>query len=658
MRRLTIVASQVAIDLSVLALAFATAFALRFDGRPPTDMVGRLALTVPYVVLGEYVVLVLFGVRRFSWRFIGLREVGTILLAVSASFVGLLVVRLTLGELQHDVPYLRHGVVPIGVLGANVLLAFLGVSGVRVARRLLGERVDRGRRPHHVRQTVPTLLVGAGQCGLIMARELASRPDLGIEAVGFVDDDEAKIGTVLHGVKVLGRVRELERHALERGARQVLVTIASASGPQLRDILARAKRAGLPAKIVPGLWELADGSVNVSRIRSVAIEDLLGRAPVELDRDAIERSITGRVVLVTGAGGSIGSEICRQVLRYRPAKLLLIERAENALFNIHRELLRAESQAEIVPLIADVCDQPRIESILATFRPEVVLHAAAHKHVPMMEENPGEALKNNVGGSALMARLAHDHGVERFVMISTDKAVNPSSVMGATKRLAEMFVQSLSALSSTRFVTVRFGNVLGSAGSVIPIFQEQIRDGGPVTVTHPEMRRYFMTIPEACQLVLQAGAMGEGGEIFVLDMGEPVKIVDLARDLISLSGLRPGDDIDIRFTGVRAGEKLFEQIATDAEQAEKTKHPKIFIGKTQSPPHSTVSGWLEELAPLLRSGDPARCRAFLRRVVPEYEPGAGDPLVAPRSHPPALTSEAGSRDLAASQLTTVSSAGD
>ncbi len=358
--------------------------------------------------------------------------------------------------------------------------------------------------------------------------------------------------------------------------------------------------------------------MNLSRIREVAIEDLLGREPVQLDEDVVSESMRSRVVMVTGAGGSIGSELCRQICRFGPKHLVLVERFENALFEIHRELIAAFPHVLIEPRIADVCDATRMGMVFTEVRPEVVFHAAAHKHVPMMEWNPGEAIKNNVGGTRCVADLADQHGVQRFVLISTDKAVNPTSVMGASKRVAEIYLQALSQRSSTRFVTVRFGNVLGSAGSVVPIFREQIAKGGPLTVTHPEMRRYFMTIPEASQLVLQAGAMGTGGEIFILDMGEPVKIVDLARDLIILSGLRPDEDIEIRFSGLRPGEKLFEELSTAAEDADRTRHPKVFIGRIAPHEWSAVVEAIGSLLELADSTTPERVRTTLKDIVPEY----------------------------------------
>ena len=374
----------------------------------------------------------------------------------------------------------------------------------------------------------------------------------------------------------------------------------------------------IPVKIIPPLHEILSGSLNLSRIRDVAIEDVLRRPPVQLDSTCIAAVVRGRTVMITGAGGSIGSELCREVCRFAPATLVLVEQAENSLFESHRQLIRQFPELAIIPCIADICDATRMGQIFSKHRPAVVFHAAAHKHVPMMESNPGEAVKNNVLGTAALARLAHSHRVERFVMISTDKAVNPTSVMGVSKRAAELYLQAFSRHSQTRFVAVRFGNVLGSNGSVIPIFKEQIARGGPVTVTHPEMKRYFMTIPEACQLVLQAGSMGKGGEIFILDMGEPVYIVDLARDLIRLSGLTPDKDVEIRFTGIRPGEKLFEELFLSDESAVKTYHPRVFIGRLTSPPWSEIERQVKELGELAPSADIRQLHAKFKEIVPEY----------------------------------------
>jgi FlaA1/EpsC-like NDP-sugar epimerase len=627
--------SQRVIDIVVLSLAYGLAWMLRFDWSPPADMTGRFLLTLPYVAAGEYLVLLAFGVPRFSWRYVGVRELLRIAMATAAASAGLLVVRLVFAGLQSDYVYLRHGVIPFGVLGANAILMFLGVGGVRMLRRVLSEHFESRRRP--TRAAVPTMLVGAGQGGLLMAREILRRRDLGLTPVGFLDDDPAKRGTDLHGVRVLGSTERLAELCARHGAQQVLITMASAGGQVIRRISKLAEETGLPVQIIPGLYEIARGEVNLSRIRPVAIEDLLRREPVALDDEAIADDLRDRTVLVTGAGGSIGAEICRQVAAFRPARLLLVERAENNLFQIHRELTGrfGDTGPELVPLIADVTDEARMGAVFERFQPNAVFHAAAHKHVPMMEWNPAEAVKNNVFGTRAVAELAVAHGAESFVLISTDKAVNPTNVMGASKRMAEMVVQALAQQVAgaddddarreaprTRLVTVRFGNVLGSAGSVIPIFREQIARGGPVTVTHPEMRRYFMTIPEACQLVLQAGTMGDGGEIFVLDMGAPVRIVDLARDLIELSGLREGEDIEIVFTGTRPGEKLFEELSIESENAAKTKHPKIFVGRRPPRPLGEVRQALTDFREAIAAEGDAEavspCRETLHRWVPEY----------------------------------------
>ncbi|MEO8901667.1 MAG: nucleoside-diphosphate sugar epimerase/dehydratase [Polyangiaceae bacterium] len=484
-------------------------------------------------------------------------------------------------------------------------------------RRISTEHAEIRRLRPRATVQVPTLLIGAGRGGVMVAKEIRGRPELGIALAGFIDDDRGKHGSVVHGVRVLGGTADLPRIARERAVQQAIITVANAPGHVVRTISDACQQIGLQVKVIPGLYRIVGGEMNLTRIRDVAIEDLLRRDAIVLDDLAIAAQLKGQVVLVTGAGGSIGSEICRQACRFLPKRLVLVERSENALFEVHRDLLNTFPNVSIEPCVADICDRELIESIFARHQPAIVFHAAAHKHVPMMEWNPAEAVKNNAGGTRQLADIAHHSGVAAFVMISTDKAINPTSVMGATKRVAELYVQALAKRSKTRFVTVRFGNVLGSNGSVVPIFKEQIARGGPVTVTHPDMKRYFMTIPEACQLVLEAAAMGKGGEIFILDMGEPVKILDLARDLIQLSGFGE-TEIEIVFSGIRPGEKLYEELATVHEKAEKTRHPKILIGNTQAESFERVDQAIVRLLEVAQFGTHGDLRASLHNIVPEY----------------------------------------
>jgi FlaA1/EpsC-like NDP-sugar epimerase len=438
--------------------------------------------------------------------------------------------------------------------------------------------------------------------------------------VGFLDDDPALHGNRFSGIEVLGSIDRASLEVERRRVQEVIVQSGTLTGKRFRQLFDECTEAGATVKVIPAIDELLgenNGDQTHVRLRSVEIKDLLRREPIRLDDSAVARLVAGRTVMVTGAGGSIGSEICRQVLRFHPQKLLLVERGENSLFLIEQEFSRLHPKPPFEPLIADITDDDRIDQIMADYKPAVVFHAAAHKHVPMMEWNPAEAIKNNCLGTRTLARLADRHGVGTFVTISTDKAVHPTSVMGCSKLIAERYVQAFSKESSTKFIVVRFGNVLASNGSVVPIFQEQIRRGGPITVTHPDIERFFMMIPEASQLVLQAAAMGDGGEIFVLDMGESVKIVDLARDLIALSGLAE-DDIDIEFTGLRPGEKLYEELYFDDERRLPTPHPKVFCAMHRPAELSEIEGMLEELREVV-DDPPDDVRRRLRKLVPEYD---------------------------------------
>jgi FlaA1/EpsC-like NDP-sugar epimerase len=502
-----------------------------------------------------------------------------------------------------------HGVIMLDLFTTIMLL-----SGVRMVTRLYHEEYFSSDKKPLKR----FLIVGAGDAGEALLREMTRIRADDYVVAGFVDDDRAKHGVRIHGVSVLGRVEELPKICQEQKIDEIGIAMPSASHKQLRRVVQVCEGAKIRFRTVPSITDIASGKLRVSQIRDVDINDLLGRDVVELDLKHIRKFLNDKVIFVTGAGGSIGSEMCRQVCQFGPKLLLLVEQAENPLFFIERELRRDFGDVKMEALVCDITDRLRLEKLFAKYRPEVVIHAAAHKHVPLMETNPGEAVKNNVRGTMAVADTSDKFGVGNFVMISTDKAVNPTSIMGSTKRIAEMYIQDLNSTSKTDFVTVRFGNVLGSNGSVVPIFKKQIAAGGPVTVTHPEMRRYFMTIPEASQLVLQAATMGKGGEIFVLDMGEPVKIVDLARELITLSGFRPGEDIEIAFSGVRPGEKLFEELSIEGEDMLATNHPKIGVWKNIPKDRHTLRSEIDRLVGIAEEGDYKGIVAAVKVLIPEY----------------------------------------
>jgi FlaA1/EpsC-like NDP-sugar epimerase len=501
-----------------------------------------------------------------------------------------------------------------GVIMLDLFTTIMLLSGLRMLVRLYHEEFFSETRGSARR----FLIIGAGNAGEALLREMLRRKDVQYEVVGFIDDNPAKVGMSIHGISVLGNVDQLPELCKKNDIDELAIAIPSASRKQLRRVVQVCQGTKLRFSTIPSLTDIASGKLRVSQMRDVDINDLLGRDVVKLDLDEIETFLKDRVILVTGAGGSIGSEMCRQVCAFGPKLLLLVEQAENPLFFIEGELRRNFPGVKMNAIICDITDKMRVEQIFSDYRPEVVIHAAAHKHVPLMEGNPGEAVKNNVLGTRTVADAADAFLAATFVMISTDKAVNPTSIMGSTKRVAEMYIQDLNNTSSTRFVTVRFGNVLGSNGSVVPIFKQQIAVGGPVTVTHPEMRRYFMTIPEASQLVLQAAAMGEGGEIFVLDMGEPVKILDLARELITLSGFRPGEDIEIEFAGLRPGEKLFEELSIEGEDMLQTKHPKIAVWRNIPKDRRTLRDSIERLIATAPTQDHKKIVEAVRRLVPEF----------------------------------------
>lgn len=605
---------QFLLDIAVLSAAFFLAYLPAINIRVE-DFYADIALRqLPLVILIQFSTLFLAGAYSILWRYVSIEDLKVFVIAAVISGSILLAFRFLLNFT--DFPLWQ---VPVSVIMIDTVIGFGGLVGLRVLRRFLYEVGDKGGAFRAARKTKrkPALIVGAGRMGSTLVKELAGRRDAELDIRGFVDDDPRKKGGSVSGIKVLGTTQDLPKLVDEIGIQQVVIAIDQPRGRDIRRIIDICSLIPVKAQIVPSLNELAHGRVSVSRLRDVQIEDLLGREPVQLDTENLHAFLAGKTVMVTGAGGSIGSELVRQILDFKPATVLLVERTEYLLFNIDRELEANTDSLTIVPLIADIGDDPRMREILARYRPDVIFHAAAHKHVPLMETNACEAIKNNVFATRTLGRLAGEFGASDFVLISTDKAVNPTSVMGASKRIAEIAIQQLDQEFDTNYIAVRFGNVLGSAGSVVPIFREQIEKGESITVTDREMTRYFMTIPEAAQLVLQAGALGEGGEIFILDMGKPVKILDLAEDMIRLSGLTPYEDVDIVFTGVRKGEKLFEELEISGENLLKTRHPKIFIGKIATYSKDEVASMLKRFAAAVDLHDTAEIRRLFNEVLPE-----------------------------------------
>jgi FlaA1/EpsC-like NDP-sugar epimerase len=602
--------------LAVFAVSLLLSFLVASNMQIRTEwLVGQYPTLLVFVLVIKTAIFGLFKQYRGWWRYVGISDLTGIIRAslVSTMLIfGLWVAGLYVNSVRRSIPNVFD--VSQAVFVVDMFCTVLLLAGLRMAIRLYYEEfrtVESGRLKRF-------LIVGAGNTGESLLREIHRMTVAEYEMVGFIDDDPAKQGIRIHDVPVLGTVEQLAEICTEKNIEEVAIAMPSATAQQRRRVVQVCQGTKVRFRTVPSMTDIASGKFRVSQIRDVDINDLLGREAIQLDTDSIEAFIKGKTILVTGAGGSIGSEMCRQICHFGPKLLLLVEQAENPLFYIERELREKFPDITMTAVVCDITDQSRVESIFEKYRPEVIIHAAAHKHVPLMEGNPGEAIKNNVVGSRTVADAADKFGAGNFVMISTDKAVNPTSIMGSSKRVAELYVQDLNRTSKTHFVTVRFGNVLGSEGSVVPIFKKQIAQGGPLTVTHPDMKRYFMTIPEASQLVLQAASMGKGGEIFVLDMGEPVKIVDLARELITLSGFRPGEDIEITFMGLRPGEKLFEELSIKGEDMQETRHPKIGIWKNMPMDRDRLRAKIAELVALAKIGEYAGIVAKIKELVPEY----------------------------------------
>ncbi len=600
------------VDICLIVAAYTLAFFLRFDFSIPVAQREIFFNGLWFVICVKPMVFLVSGLYKNLWSYASLQDAMEIFKVITISSI----------MSVFSVMYMHSfASFPRSIFILDWCFLVFMVAASRLVWRFyrekyfildqFGVRNGTGRR---------TLIIGAGEAGSLLLKEIRKQRGAHYHVVGFVDDSQEKQGMLLHRVPVMGTIDQLKALVRKYKIEEIIVAIPSAQGKMLKRILASCEKAKVIVKIVPGMSDIIDGKFSVSQIKNVAIDDLLGREPVVLDEQGISSYLTGKRVLVTGAAGSIGSEICRQVAKFNPAKIILFDNAETPLFYVEKELIARFPNVPIIPVVADVRNRTRIEMVFDEFMPEVVFHAAAYKHVPMMEYNPVEAVTNNIVGTRKLADAAHRFKVSNFVMISTDKAVNPTNVMGASKRAAEIYVQSLARQSRTKFTTVRFGNVLGSNGSVIPIFHEQISNGGPVTVTDPEVLRYFMTIPEATQLVLQAGCIGKGGEVFVLDMGEPVKILDLAEELIRLSGFIPYEDIDIVFTGLRPGEKLFEELLVEGEGIKPTSHIKIKIASAMTADLALVSESLDCLHERACSSDIQGIMEGLKELIPEYSP--------------------------------------
>lgn len=603
------------VDALFVSASLFIAYALRFGTWNLREYIPQIIFTIPLVISVRLCLFYSKGLYRGMWRFVSVRELVALLQAVT---VGSLFIFGMLFLLGHLAEY------PRSVFIIDWFVVIVLVGGSRFAYRLFREGqflIGNG----SAQKGKNVLIVGAGRAGEMILREILGNYKLSYTPIGFVDDDRSKRNMTIHGFKVLGNTRDIPNIVREHTVEEVFLAVPSAPAKAKRRIMMTCKNAAVKFKTLPAVGDILEGTVNVSSLREFQIEDLLGREPAKLDTAAIKAYLRDKTVMITGAGGSIGSELCRQVARYSPRQLILFERSEFNLYQIHMDLLESFPDLEVHAVIGDILNQQRIEQTLKRFLPEVVFHAAAYKHVPLMEMNPEEALINNIRGTWNIAHMADACGVRKFVMVSTDKAVRPTNIMGASKRIAELVCQGLGRNSRTKFVTVRFGNVLNSVGSVIPLFKQQIAKGGPITVTHPEIYRYFMTIPESVQLIMQAGAMGQGDEIFILDMGEPVKIVDLARDMIRLSGLEPDKDISIVFTGLRPGEKLYEELLTEGEEIKSTLHNKIKVAGGEHIEWAVLLQNIEGLLDSLRRGFSEATSAKIKDIVCGYQPENGGP---------------------------------
>ena len=608
----------VIIDIILTVIAVLGAYALRLElGAMFFFYSPSMYWMIGVAIITKIPIYFFFGLYRRLWGYASTRELRLILFAVSSASVVLSVIMITLLTFKVFTGF------PRSVLIIDWLLSLILIGGVRFAIRVISDNISSVSSSTRSKQSKRALIIGAGDAGALVVRELQKNPDLNLTPVGFLDDNPNKLKQQIHGVPVIGTLSDVGKVLEHKKISEVIIAIPSSSGKVVRMIADVCRLRGIPFRTMPGIYELIGGKVSINRLREVDITDLLRRQPTHMNEELIGETLTNKCVLVTGAGGSIGRELCRQIMRWEPSHLVLLGHGENSIFESLLELQETSPTLPMTPVIADVRDGDRIRNIFSTHKPDVVFHAAAHKHVPLMELNIDEAIDNNVRGTLNVVRACEETGVKRLVMISTDKAIRPANIMGATKRFSEMIVLDSAQRMGNAYCVVRFGNVLGSRGSVVPLFKHQIANGGPVTITHPDMRRYFMTIPEAVYLVLQAGSMETGGETFVLNMGQQVRILDLAEDLIRLSGLEPGKDIEIVFTGIRPGEKLSEDLWEEGHQFLPTKHPDIF--QFDDPNNLRGEGLrqkIDQLLALADAGKTSEIIAFIDETIPDASLGS------------------------------------
>ncbi len=615
------------LDIALLCTSFYLAHLIRFDFVLPDWAMEGFIQMLPFVLCGKLVCFYFFDSYKGMWRYTSLNDLINIVKACTVATFGLVVFILFKN---------RFEMVSRSVFIIDWCLTLIFILSVRIITRLCFEEFteDIGFRAvfnsflkifkSGPRKGKGVIIVGAGDSGQKICREFIENPYVQSHVIGFLDDDISKIGRKIHGVSVLNVIDKIEHTVKSTDVDEVIIAISNASSERMRNIVGACKKADINFKTIPNMGEVIDGKININSIRNVEYRDLLGREPVKLNKAEIGKYLGSKRVLVTGAGGSIGTELCRQICRYSPEKIILFERAESPLYEIDLELIKNFSDVEVIPVLGDIQNKTELNKVFEEFQPDIVFHAAAYKHVPMLEKHPWKAVENNIAGTENLVEVTHKFKCEKFVFVSTDKAVNPTNVMGTSKRIAEILVQNMNNTqgSKTNFITVRFGNVIGSVGSVIPVFKKQINEGGPVTVTHPDIIRYFMLIPEACQLILQAGSMGKGGEIFILEMGKPVKIDSMARDLIRFSGFEPGVDIKIEYTGLRPGEKLYEELITDQENIVPTGHRKIMVLNSCGIVMDTLDRELENLKKEAQNRNSNNIRAVLKKIIPEYSPGS------------------------------------